>query len=94
MRPKKYGKIINMSSIAAKACLGGFSVYSATKAAVLAATASLGREAALESKKEIEENIRNISEDNFKLNKEYIVNKIKYNVKINNKKIYIKEIKM
>lgn len=46
MRPKKYGKIVNMSSIAAKACLGGFSVYSATKAAVLAATASLGREAA------------------------------------------------
>ena len=34
MRPKKYGKIVNMSSIAAKACLGGFSVYSATKAAV------------------------------------------------------------
>ena len=27
------------------------------------------------------------------VNKEYIVNKIKYNVKINNKKIYIKEIK-
>ena len=49
MRPKKYGKIINMSSIAAKACLGGFSVYSATKAAVLAATASLGREAALDN---------------------------------------------
>ena len=46
MRPKKYGKIVNMSSIAAKACLGGFSVYSATKSAVLAATASLGREAA------------------------------------------------
>lgn len=46
MRPNKYGKIVNMSSIAAKACLGGFSVYSATKAAVLAATASLGREAA------------------------------------------------
>ena len=37
MRPKKFGKIVNMSSIAAKACLGGFSVYSATKAAVLAA---------------------------------------------------------
>ena len=49
MRPNKYGKIINMSSIAAKACLGGFSVYSATKAAVLAATASLGREAALDN---------------------------------------------
>lgn len=49
MRPKKYGKIINMSSIAAKACLGGFSVYSATKAAVLAATACLGREAALDN---------------------------------------------
>ena len=49
MRPKKYGKIINMSSIAAKACLGGFSVYSATKSAVLAATASLGREAALDN---------------------------------------------
>ncbi|MDK2787730.1 MAG: meso-butanediol dehydrogenase / (S,S)-butanediol dehydrogenase / diacetyl reductase [Epulopiscium sp.] len=49
MRPKKFGKIINMSSIAAKACLGGFSVYSATKAAVLAATASLGREAALDN---------------------------------------------
>ena len=49
MRPKKYGKIVNMSSIAAKACLGGFSVYSATKAAVLAATASLGREAALDN---------------------------------------------
>ena len=46
MRPNKYGKIVNMSSIAAKACLGGFSVYSATKSAVLAATASLGREAA------------------------------------------------
>ena len=46
MRPKKYGKIVNMSSIAAKACLGGFSVYSATKSAVLAATACLGREAA------------------------------------------------
>ena len=45
MRPKKFGRIVNMSSIAAKACLGGFSVYSATKAAVLAATASLGREA-------------------------------------------------
>ena len=49
MRPNKYGKIINMSSIAAKACLGGFSVYSATKAAVLAATACLGREAALDN---------------------------------------------
>ena len=49
MRPKKYGKIINMSSIAAKACLGGFSAYSATKAAVLAATACLGREAALDN---------------------------------------------
>lgn len=49
MRPKKYGKIINMSSIAAKACLGGFSVYSATKSAVLAATACLGREAALDN---------------------------------------------
>ena len=47
MRDNKYGKIINMSSIAAKACLGGFSVYSATKSAVLALTASLGREAAL-----------------------------------------------
>ena len=49
MREKKYGKIINMSSIAAKACLGGFSVYSATKSAVLALTASLGREAALDN---------------------------------------------
>ena len=49
MRPKKYGKIVNMSSIAAKACLGGFSVYSATKSAVLAATACLGREAALDN---------------------------------------------
>jgi meso-butanediol dehydrogenase/(S,S)-butanediol dehydrogenase/diacetyl reductase len=49
MRPNKYGKIVNMSSIAAKSCLGGFSVYSATKAAVLAATASLGREAALDN---------------------------------------------
>ena len=49
MRPNKYGKIINMSSIAAKACLGGFSVYSATKAAVLAATACLGREATLDN---------------------------------------------
>lgn len=49
MRPQKFGKIVNMSSIAAKACLGGFSVYSATKAAVLAATASLGREAALDN---------------------------------------------
>ncbi len=49
MRPKKYGKIVNMSSIAAKACKGGFSVYSATKSAVLAATASLGREAALDN---------------------------------------------
>lgn len=49
MREKKYGKIVNMSSIAAKACLGGFSVYSATKSAVLAATACLGREAALDN---------------------------------------------
>lgn len=49
MRPKKFGRIVNMSSIAAKACLGGFSVYSATKSAVLAATASLGREAALDN---------------------------------------------
>lgn len=49
MREQKYGKIVNMSSIAAKACLGGFSVYSATKAAILAATASLGREAALDN---------------------------------------------
>lgn len=49
MRKQKYGKIVNMSSIAAKACLGGFSVYSATKAAILAATASLGREAALDN---------------------------------------------
>jgi len=49
MRPNKYGKIVNMSSIAAKACLGGFSVYSATKSAVLALTASLGREAALDN---------------------------------------------
>jgi NAD(P)-dependent dehydrogenase (short-subunit alcohol dehydrogenase family) len=38
-----------MSSIAAKSCLGGFSVYSATKSAVLALTASLGREAALDN---------------------------------------------
>jgi len=49
MRLNKYGKIVNMSSIAAKACLGGFSVYSATKSAVLAATACLGREAALDN---------------------------------------------
>ena len=49
MRPNKYGRIVNMSSIAAKACLGGFSVYSATKSAVLAATACLGREAALDN---------------------------------------------
>ena len=35
-----------MSSIAAKACSAGFSVYSCTKSAVLALTASLGREAA------------------------------------------------
>lgn len=49
MRKNKYGKIVNMSSIAAKACLGGFSVYSATKSAVLAATACLGREAALDN---------------------------------------------
>lgn len=46
MRPNKYGKIVNMSSIAAKACSAGFSVYSCTKSAVLALTASLGREAA------------------------------------------------
>ena len=49
MRPNKFGKIVNMSSIAAKACLGGFSVYSATKSAVLALTACLGREAALDN---------------------------------------------
>ena len=49
MRPNKYGKIVNMASIAAKLCKGGFAVYSATKAAVLAATASLGREAALDN---------------------------------------------
>ena len=49
MRAQKFGKIVNMSSIAAKACLGGFSVYSATKSAVLAATASLGREGALDN---------------------------------------------
>lgn len=46
MRANKYGKIVNMSSIAAKACSAGFSVYSCTKSAVLALTASLGREAA------------------------------------------------
>ena len=46
MRANKYGKIVNMSSIAAKACSTGFSVYSCTKSAVLALTASLGREAA------------------------------------------------
>ena len=49
MRPQKYGKIVNMSSIAAKSCSANFSVYSATKAAVLAATASLGREAAMDN---------------------------------------------
>ncbi len=49
MRPNHYGKIVNMSSIAAKLCLGGFSVYSATKSAVLALTASLGREAATDN---------------------------------------------
>lgn len=49
MRPNNFGRIVNMSSIAAKACLGGFSVYSATKSAVLALTASLGREAALDN---------------------------------------------
>lgn len=49
MRPNKYGKIVNMSSIAAKACSAGFSVYSCTKSAVLALTASLGREAAKDS---------------------------------------------
>lgn len=46
MRNQKYGKIVNMSSIAAKSCSANFSVYSATKAAVLALTASLGREGA------------------------------------------------
>ena len=49
MREQKYGKIVNMSSIAAKSCSANFSVYSATKAAVLALTASLGREAAMDN---------------------------------------------
>ncbi len=46
MKEQQYGKIVNMSSIAAKSCSANFSVYSSTKAAVLALTASLGREVA------------------------------------------------
>lgn len=44
MKNQGYGKIINMSSIAAKLCGAGSAVYSASKSAVLALTASLARE--------------------------------------------------
>ena len=44
MRANKYGKIVNMSSIAAKACSAVFSVYICTKSAVLSLTSILGRE--------------------------------------------------
>ena len=44
MVKQKYGKIINLSSIAAKLCGAGSAVYSASKSAVLALTASLARE--------------------------------------------------
>ena len=44
MVKQKYGKIINLSSIAAKLCGANSAVYSASKSAVLALTASLARE--------------------------------------------------
>jgi NAD(P)-dependent dehydrogenase (short-subunit alcohol dehydrogenase family) len=44
MKKQQYGKIVNMSSIAAKLGSANVSVYSATKAAVLELTACLARE--------------------------------------------------
>lgn len=44
MKEQKYGKVVNMSSIAAKLGGSGAAIYSATKAAVLELTACLARE--------------------------------------------------
>lgn len=46
MIPKKSGRIVNLSSIAAKMATPASSVYAAAKAGVMALTAALGREAA------------------------------------------------
>lgn len=49
MQKNKYGKIVNMSSIAAKLCLVGSTAYSASKAGVIAATTCLAREYATDN---------------------------------------------
>jgi len=46
MIPRKSGRIVNLSSIAAKMATPASSVYAAAKAGVMALTAALGREAA------------------------------------------------
>jgi len=46
LKKQKFGKIINMSSIAARACGANFNVYAATKAGIMAITSSMGRELA------------------------------------------------
>jgi 3-oxoacyl-[acyl-carrier protein] reductase len=49
MRSRKYGRIVNIASIAGKEGNPNMSVYSATKGAVIAFTKSLGKELATES---------------------------------------------
>lgn len=46
MMPRKTGKIVNLSSIAAKMATPGSSIYAAAKSGVMALTAALAREAA------------------------------------------------
>jgi NAD(P)-dependent dehydrogenase (short-subunit alcohol dehydrogenase family) len=48
MRPKKYGRIVNIASIAGKEGNPNMSPYSATKGAVIAFTKSVGKELATE----------------------------------------------
>jgi NAD(P)-dependent dehydrogenase (short-subunit alcohol dehydrogenase family) len=44
MKKQQYGKIVNMSSVAAKVCTPNAAVYSACKAGIIALTTSLARE--------------------------------------------------
>lgn len=46
MKDRRYGKIVNMSSIAGRICDAGMSIYSTAKAGVMAVSTSLGRELA------------------------------------------------
>jgi len=48
MRKRKYGRVVNIASIAGKECNPNMSPYSATKGAVIAFTKSIGKEVATE----------------------------------------------